>query len=386
MCEYCDQLQRVLTPSPVTACPACARPLSATDKPHTCSRCVLYALIHQNTFAQRWDDIQLMITTPRPQQIHASLNTPQPVTHKAPLPVHENPSVSSIPPNTITTRQHPIMVVDLALTSHTTEAIQQFITAHPAAHRCTTTHISHPTWPLTLTQLHLFNGLKHSSQDQVISHPVLFHHLRITAISALTPRDRTLKITLANTIHIMTPPRTGSVATPHHLHLFLDPHDRTPYLQHICTGHEPAPYRLIIATSLPTPRSASAQARRRPMLRTTAHAPDLVTTLTFPADSAQHQQSILTLATHLLLTVPIITRQQSWNIIREKDTHRHNLQLMLATITLKRSHLVWHTIMTGAHTLKPQQQTTTTMTHTKRHTPPPPPRNPPTKRQRHAQI
>ena len=77
------------------------------------------------------------------------------------------------------------------------------------------------------------------------------------------------------------------------------------------------------------------------MLRTTAYAPDLVTTLTFPADSAQHQQSILTLATHLLLTIPVITQRQSWNIIREKDSHRHTLQLILTTITLKRYHLVW---------------------------------------------
>ena len=81
------------------------------------------------------------------------------------------------------------------------------------------------------------------------------------------------------------------------------------------------------------------------MLRTTSHVPDLVTPLTFPADSTQHQQSILTLATHLLLTIPIITPQKYWNIIREKASHRHTLQLILATFTLKRHHLVWHTVM-----------------------------------------
>ena len=46
MCEFCDQLKRVLTQSPTTACPACARPRSATDTPHACSRCVLYTIIH----------------------------------------------------------------------------------------------------------------------------------------------------------------------------------------------------------------------------------------------------------------------------------------------------------------------------------------------------
>ena len=81
------------------------------------------------------------------------------------------------------------------------------------------------------------------------------------------------------------------------------------------------------------------------MLRTTAHIPALVTTLTFPVDSIQHQQSILTLTTHLILTVPIITRRQSWNIIREKESHRYTIQLILATITLKQYHLVWYTVM-----------------------------------------
>ena len=83
------------------------------------------------------------------------------------------------------------------------------------------------------------------------------------------------------------------------------------------------------------------------MLRITDHVPDLVTTLTFPADSSQHQQSILTLATHLLLTIPVITQQQSWDIIRETTSHRHTLQLILATVTLQRHHLVWHTVMTN---------------------------------------
>ena len=45
MYEYCDQLKHILTQSPATACPAYAKPLSATDTPNTCSSCVLYALI-----------------------------------------------------------------------------------------------------------------------------------------------------------------------------------------------------------------------------------------------------------------------------------------------------------------------------------------------------
>ena len=90
------------------------------------------------------------------------------------------------------------------------------------------------------------------------------------------------------------------------------------------------------------------------MLCTTVHVPDLVTTLMFPADFIQHQQSVLTLATHLPLTVPIITWQQSWNIISEKESHQHTLQLPLATITLKQYHLVWHTVMNESPVTQPR--------------------------------
>ena len=171
---------------------------------------------------------------------------------------------------------------------------------------------------------------------------------------------------------------------PHHLHLFLNPHGRPPYLQHTCTGNEPTPYRHVITTSLPSPRSDASRVRRRPMLRSTSHAPALVTTLTFPADSIQHQQSILTLATHLLLTVPAITQRQSWNIIRKKDSYRYTLQLILATVTLKRCHLVWDTIMTDPHATQPtQQRTTTTLSKSQKHTAIIPPRNQPHKRRCH---
>ena len=100
------------------------------------------------------------------------------------------------------------------------------------------------------------------------------------------------------------------------------------------------------------------------MLRIINHVPDLVTTLTFPADSSQHQQSILTLATHLLLTIPVITQQQSWDIIRETTSHRHTLQLILATVTLQRHHLVWHTVMTNPPaTLNLHLMPTATLSH-----------------------
>ena len=164
---------------------------------------------------------------------------------------------------------------------------------------------------LKMTQLHSLNRLIQASLDQTLSHRGLFRHLRITAMSTLIPSNRTLKITLDNDIHILTSPRTRSVTISHHLRLYLNPHNRPTYLQHTYTRNEPPSYSLIVTTSLLSQRSRSSSVWRRPMLRTTVHAPDIVTNLTFPADSIQYQQSILTLTIHLLLTVPIITRQQS---------------------------------------------------------------------------
>ena len=94
-------------------------------------------------------------------------------------------------------------------------------------------HIYHPTMTLTMTQLYSLNYLIQAKLDQTLSHRVLFHHLRITAMFALISSNRTLKITLDNTIHILIPPCSTSVATPHHIHFYLNPHDRLPYLQHI---------------------------------------------------------------------------------------------------------------------------------------------------------
>ena len=186
-----------------------------------------------------------------------------------------------------------------------------------------------------MTQVDILNRLIHANLKQDLPYRVIFHHPHITSMSTIIPSDRTLTITLDNAIHILTPSHTGNVAAPHHIHLYLNPHDRLPYLQDTCTATDTKQYCLIATTSLLRQCDGSSSSRRRPMFRTTSHVPDLVTTLTFLADSTQHQHSILTLATHLLLTIPIITQQQSLNIIRERESHRHTLQLILATVTLK---------------------------------------------------
>ena len=82
--------------------------------------------------------------------------------------------------------------------------------------------------------------------------------------------------------------------------------------------------------------------------------PDLITSLSFQANSPQQQLSIMTLATHLLLTVPPSNSHQSWDILRDIESHHNTLKLMLATITLQRYHQVWYTILdTRQHTATP---------------------------------
>ena len=160
-------------------------------------------------------------------------------------------SDSTIAINTANTPTRTRLVVNLILTTHTLHAIQQILIATPASRLCTTTHLSHPILPLSMTQLHKLNSDIHSLQDQNLSQRILFHHIRITAMSIITPSDRTLKLPLDNTIHTLTPPRTDNVATPHHLHIYLNPHNRLPYLQHTYTGNSTSSYCLIVTTGLP---------------------------------------------------------------------------------------------------------------------------------------
>ena len=254
-------------------------------------------------------------------QIYPFINCPQPITEPIP-PRHQG--TTSIP-NPVTTTNDTTtlpsrLTVTLILPQSTLAEIRQVLSATPASHTCTKVHISHHSLPITMKQLHTLHGVIQSGENQNLLNRTIFHHLRITALSPLLPKDRYLHLTVDNTIHHLTTPRTTNVDPPHNLQLYLNPHDRLPYLQHTYTWNKPTSYCLIITTSLPCQRSGSSSERRRPMLRTTAHDPDLVTALTFPADSIQHQQSILTLATRLLLTVPIVTRQQFWNIIREMDS------------------------------------------------------------------
>ena len=170
------------------------------------------------------------------------------------------------------------------------------------------------------------------------------HHLRITALSTFIPCDTSLHVTIDNTVHVLTPPLPSIVDPPYRLHFFLNPRDRLPYLRHIHDVNAQIRYCLDIITSLPATGSNNSWCR--PMMLTRAHVPDLVATLTFPVDSVQHQLSIMTVATHLLLSVPYL--KQTYHMcstVRYVESHHHTLQLILKTVTLQRYYKVWCTVL-----------------------------------------
>ena len=130
----------------------------------------------------------------------------------------------------------------------------------------------------------------------------------------------------------------------HNIQLFLNPHNRLPYLLYTHTVDENTIRRRVFTITLPCQTYLSGRSQRQLIMRTESHTPNRITTLTFPATSVTHQLSIMTLLAHLLLHVPNITARQSLNIVRDSATHYHTMQLILATVTLKRYHKVWSSL------------------------------------------
>ena len=53
----------------------------------------------------------------------------------------------------------------------------------------------------------------------------MYHHLHISNQSIHIPRDRSLKITIDNTIYTMTPKSTDTTPTQHTIYLFFNPYE-----------------------------------------------------------------------------------------------------------------------------------------------------------------
>ena len=302
MCEHCALLRHVITKSSTNDCPTYASQHTDDWIPFTCAGCTIFALIHQNTFAERWTELQHNLASAQPTRIHPSLNSQQHDLFASPTNRQDTSSPPLANPKPESTSSVLRTAINLVLSSHNRQAVQQVLANIPSSNLCTTVHISYPDLPLTMKNLHSL----HDRTPLTILHT--FHHICITAASPLLPCDMTVYVTVNQITYPLTPTRAANTATPNHLHLFINPHNRHPYLLHKHRITDQTTRRLELTTSLPSNASVSRRPQRRPMIRTESHAPDRITTLTFPVATTQHQLSIMTLVTHMEV-VGIVTNQ-----------------------------------------------------------------------------
>ena len=61
-------------------------------------------------------------------------------------------------------------------------------------------------------------------------------------------------------------------------------------------------------------------------------------------DSAHYQITIMTVVTHLILSLSVFnTPLLSWNIVRHPNANHQTMHLILATLALKRYYFIWFT-------------------------------------------
>ena len=134
--EHCNLLRHIITRSHTNTCPACASPHEVTDTTSTCPDCVVYALLYQNTFNQRWTAIQTAANTIRPAQLYPSINSPPPMAGATAKSVYRRHN-ASIRNNSIAFVSPPAhMLVNLALSKHTLDELTQTLTVNPTNRNC----------------------------------------------------------------------------------------------------------------------------------------------------------------------------------------------------------------------------------------------------------
>ena len=210
--------------------------------------------------------------------------------------------------------------INLTLEQHT---IMEIDTMIATMHNDTSVHIHHPALPLIIK--HLMWLRQCMMDNRHLKNHVIYHHVRISAQSTPISKDRSLYITVNNSIYTLTPSRTDTtLVTTHTLQLFLIPHKKLSHLEYTYVGEinnqrNVSLQFFIINTNLPSKRSTS---KRRLLIRTTSYTPDLGRIITFLADPTQQQMSILTLVTHILLLMPgIKVPHVSWNKVRVTTVH-----------------------------------------------------------------
>ena len=207
----------------------------------------LYALLHQNTFLQRWHDIQDTLRPTPPLQQHHSIQNPTPIIVPGGS-CHLDGAL--IPPMPVPTRP-PRQVLDLTPHQHDTNEIAVVIARSTAANSAHV-RLSHPHMPLTMCHLLRLHLTLQPNDTHHLPLQVIYHHMHISARAPLIPRDRFLNLTIDNTIHTITPNDTHDPSTRlHYIHLFLDPPTSSPYILYTFDG-QPNANPLSLPSDLPS--------------------------------------------------------------------------------------------------------------------------------------
>ena len=150
MCDQCALLcshKHRHSPAPAnhSVCGACTLTSDSIPPPRPCPACIIYALLYQNTFLIRWDDITATAPPSSPLQAHRSIHHPTPPPSALPIHPHRPPAPTISLPHHVS---QPL--IDLTLTAHTIAAIEAVMLVDTSTHPNTHIHITHPTIPLTI--------------------------------------------------------------------------------------------------------------------------------------------------------------------------------------------------------------------------------------------
>ena len=205
MCEHCNLLRLVVyhttsNPQPRHRYNACALTTDEIPHHHAFPDCIVYILLRQNKFLQRWHDIQEAIKSASPLQTHRSIHSLTPVTGTT-TPHHHSGTPNSSSPSPTHSPRH---IINLKLNEHIVIAIDKVLAA-TMAHDSVRVHLSHPQLPVKLSHLRRLQTTIRPCKPHHLPVRVLYHHLLISAQSPLIPQDMYLSLTMDNNIHTMTP-------------------------------------------------------------------------------------------------------------------------------------------------------------------------------------
>ena len=332
LCQFCTQLARsfpLKTNAAATntiECPTCTIAPHTNDTHTPCSSCIAFALLTQNSYANRWDAIlnqpTLIHSTPvdhmsqPPQLSPINTNQSHPRLQASPPPL--TPVLPSTPSSTTTLPQPQIALPQQVTT--TTHTILQAFLRKPNHQQI---HFPHPLLPLTYTHMHRLALKFQHPNVKSLNEAVIFHYMSAIGHQSNCQPNRRLFLYINQQTHVITPHsyqhKTEYViinvhttpTNPHVIYKRISPDtDTTTTLIHLA----------------PTPPPVHKR-KRRP--RATNSLP-----------TATRIETTLMTAAHLVLTELHIKRFP-WNILRHVDFTPHTLYRVMATLCLHKTYPIW---------------------------------------------